>query len=711
MEKNSTQGVLLVDDTKGLSATVYINGRCQLRTQDGFKVVTTLGIPLHHYIDGDRMAEAHAMISLVEQGYARQVEVARAFGCATRTVRRYQERYEEGGLSALGRSGGYPKGKPRLRNARDRFVNERKSKGNSNREIAARVGVSEKAIRKQLRRLGWKQAEPEQMVLPLCSPTGADPNLSALPTATSDSANVDAAEQVSSLSATADPNPSTLPTATPDDANVDVAKPVSSLSATADPNLSALPAVDNDDESLWPSLDADPANRCCDRLMAHLGLLMDAKPIFRDGTRIPGAGVLLAIPAIIQSGVISAAREVYGGIGPAFYGLRTTVLFLVLMALLRIKRPEGLKERSPADLGRVIGLDRAPEVKTVRRKLTRLATWGRAVAFGRALAGRRVQTVGAALGFLYIDGHVRVYHGKERIPKTHVARMHFPMPATTDYWINDAAGDPLFIVTADANAGMVKMLPKLMAEVRALVGDRRTTVVFDRGGWSPKLFVSLIAAGFDILTYRKGKSRKVPRRRFERYKALIDGREVEYVLADQETLLLKRKLRLRQVTRLSENGHQTQIITSRRDLSAIEVAFRMFERWRQENFFKYLREEYAIDALVDYEVEPDDAEREVPNPVWNVLDAKLRKARAEVGALLSHYGIEAFTNVEEVRRTMRGFKIANAKIAREIEEAQRRSIALQKKRDAVPRRVPVKQVVKQATVTHEFAGARDVSGQ
>ena len=63
---------------------------------------------------------------------------------------------------------------------------------------------------------------------------------------------------------------------------------------------------------------------------------------------------------------------------------------------------------------------------------------------------------------------------------------------------------------------------------------------------------------------------------------------------------MKGKLRLRQVTRLSEDGHQTPILTSRRDLSAVEVAYRMFARWRQENFFKYLREQYALDALVDY---------------------------------------------------------------------------------------------------------------
>jgi transposase len=667
MAADTKQGVLFADSDGGQGDTVHINGRCRVSAQDGFKVVSVSGIPLYHYAEGDRMAEAHAMVSLIEQGFAKQKEVARAFCCTTRTIRRYQERFQEGGLLALGRSAGYPKGKPRLRAARSRLVSDLRSKGVPVRKIAARIGVSEKAVRKQLRRLGWQPADSKQLSLPLPDETGADPNLSASPATTAESTVV------------AEGNPSLSP------------------SDPADPNLSASPPAD-DDESAWPSLDSDPADRCVDRLMAHLGLLMDARPIFRNGTRIPGAGVLLAIPAIVQSGVIGSAKEIYGGIGPAFYGLRTTVVFLVLMALLRIKRPEGLKERSPGDLGRIIGLDRSPEVKTIRGKLSRLATWGRAVDFGRSLARRRVQAVGSALGFLYIDGHVRVYHGKESIPKAHVARMRLPMPATTDYWVNDSTGDPLFIVTAEANAGMVAMLPKLLSEVRSLVGERRTTIVFDRGGWSPKLFSDLIAKGFDILTYRKGKSRKLPRRRFRQHKAVIDGREVEYTLADQEALFLKRKLRLRQVTLLTESGHQTQIITSRRDLSAIEVAYRMFERWRQENFFKYLREEYAIDALIDYQLEPDNAEREVPNPVWNALDAKRRKARTEMCCLLSQYGIEAYTNVEEVRLTMRGFKIANAGISKEIEAAQRKCVALQKKRDAVPRRVPVKQVVENEVV-------------
>jgi len=184
-----------------------------------------------------------------------------------------------------------------------------------------------------------------------------------------------------------------------------------------------------------PSLDTDPSDRQIDQVFACIGLLDDAAPLFRPGSEVPGAGVLLAIPALVDSGVFEIAREIYDSIGPAFYGLRTTLVTLLMMALLRIKRPEGLKEHSPQSLGRLLGLDRAPEVKTLRRKLARLAVYGRAAEFGRALAQRRVKTRGHALGFLYVDGHVRAYHGKRSLPKTHLARMRLSMPATTDYWV------------------------------------------------------------------------------------------------------------------------------------------------------------------------------------------------------------------------------------------------------------------------------------
>jgi hypothetical protein len=396
---------------------------------------------------------------------------------------------------------------------------------------------------------------------------------------------------------------------------------------------------------------------------------------------------------LIDSGVLTLARTVYGSLGPAFYGLRTTILTLLLMALLRLKRPEALKEHSPEDLGRLLGLDRAPEVKTLRRKLTQLAVLGRASQFGRALAERRVQAQGAALGFLYVDGHVRAYHGKHSLPKAHVARMRLAMPATTDYWVNDASGDPLFVVTAEANAGLVKMLPPILAEIRELVGERRVTVVFDRGGYSPRLFQKIIAEGFDLLTYRKGRVRRVPKACFKAHFALMDGREVRYQLADQGARLLGGTLRLRQITRLCESGHQTPILTSRRDLPALEVAFRMFERWRQENFFKYLREEYALDALVDYALEPDNPARDVPNPKRKALAVQLREARAELTRLQAQYGRAVADNPERLRPTVRGFKIAHGKLGQALRDAVTKVAKLEAQHAALPARVPVGEVL------------------
>lgn len=635
--------------------TIIINERCLIRTKDKHRVVVVAGFPLWHYTLGDRMAEAYVLVCLVEQGLANQSDVAEALGCSRRTLYRYQRRFEEGGLPALGRPRGFPKGGQRISPSRLSRLCELKAQGLSNCVIASRLGVTEKAIRKTLKRLGSESSNKVESQLPLW-PEASDPKLSHSPRE-----------------------------ASVGDANCGV--------APSDPNL---PPFSEDEVSV--THDTDPMDRRMDRLFAFLGLLDDAAPLFESKDRVPHAGLLLAIPAILCSGVLDCARRIYGSIGPAFFGLRTSIVTLLLMALLRIKRPEGLKERVPQDLGRVLGLDRAPEVKTLRRKLARLGSFGRATDFGRALSRHRVAQRGAALGFLYVDGHVRVYHGGKTLPKAHVTRMRIALPATTDYWVNDRGGDPLFVVTAEANQGLCQMLPSVLAEVRTLVGKRRVTVVFDRGGWSPILFQKMIADGFHLMTYRKGRSRKVARSRFRSCETRVEGRRVRYQLADQGIRLLKGALRLRQVTRLSETGHQTPIVTSRRDLSAARVAFRMFERWRQENFFKYLREEYALDALADYAVEPADPEREVPNPARRDLDDAIRAARAELHQAAAQLGGEALLNEETRRPTMRGFKIALSGMGKRVKVALERLSRLRARRAKLPARIPVKQVTQGAVI-------------
>jgi len=130
------------------SNAVVINARCSLRTEADQRVIVVAGLPVHHYRAEDKVAEAYAMVFLVESGFAQQTDVARAFGISVRTIRRYQERYADGGMAALGREEGWRRGRRRISAKRLRSIEALKSQGMSNRAIAHRLGVSENAIRK-----------------------------------------------------------------------------------------------------------------------------------------------------------------------------------------------------------------------------------------------------------------------------------------------------------------------------------------------------------------------------------------------------------------------------------------------------------------------------------------------------------------------------------------------------------------------------------
>jgi transposase len=285
---------------------VVVNDRVTVRTSGEQRVVVVDGLVLHHYSVEDRVAEAYAMVSLVDCGYAGQNDVARSFGRSARSLRRYQERYDGDGLRALGRAPGRPAGarpKGAIGGKRDRAVLGMKAEGNSNREIAKQLGISETAVRKRLKRVGWVALDAQDRMF--------DAEL--VPPA---------------------PTQEATPTGCP--------------SPTKPQPLALAPEI------------VDPLDRGADRALAHAGVLDDAVPIFAAAASVPRAGVLLAIPGVVRSGLVEIGQAVYGerALAPAFYGLRTTLVALVLLALLRIKRPEELKEHAPPELGRLLGLDR-----------------------------------------------------------------------------------------------------------------------------------------------------------------------------------------------------------------------------------------------------------------------------------------------------------------------------------------------------------------
>ncbi len=384
----------------------------------------------------------------------------------------------------------------------------------------------------------------------------------------------------------------------------------------------------------------DPVVRDGERAAARWGLLGEgAAPVFAPGARYPLAGLLLALPALEAAGLLGCARQVYGGLRAGFYGLDATLLTLVFLALAGEPRAEGATRVPPAALGRVLGLDRAPEVKTIRRKLAELAGAGKATELVMALARHHAAARPGALGFLYADGHDRAYFGTRQVQKTHVARLKFPAPATAETWVTDQDGDPVLMVVAEPSASLAGELKRLLPTLRQVVGEgRRVTVCFDRGGWSPALFADILDAGFDLLTYRKGPADDVPAAAFTTVTCTDDrGRAHQYDLAGTTVTLditdgprKGEQVSLRQVTRRvpASRGRTRQVhtLTSRAGLDPGQVCWRMSSRWREENYFRYARTWFALDALDSYAAGPDDPDRMVPSPAKKTAAAAVRAA-------------------------------------------------------------------------------------
>ena len=209
---------------------------------------------------------------------------------------------------------------------------------------------------------------------------------------------------------------------------------------------------------------------------------------------------------------------------------------------------------------------------------------------------------------------------------------------------------------------------------------------YRREGWSPKWFKELYATGFDVLTYRKGTYDMWPRSVFSVVEGRVEGREVSYELAEKTVRVLP-GFKMREIRRLRTDGKQTAVVTTRWKTRAIELAWRMFERWRQENFFRYMREHFALDAMASRRVEPVSEDRTIPNPKRAKLEKKLGKLKSGLQKLEKDYGARAFENDESLRPTARGFKIANGKLGQEIRALRHKCLRLKERIGALPERI------------------------
>jgi hypothetical protein len=395
--------------------------------------------------------------------------------------------------------------------------------------------------------------------------------------------------------------------------------------------------------------------RVLDRVAAALGGLQEAPVEFEAVEDVPCGGVLWALPALEANGLLRHTRK-YFQLPKGFYSVVNIFLLLACLALARIKSAEGLRYCPPGEWGKLLGLDRIPEVRTLRAKLGHLSQEEKAGQWSAQLSQEWMEADPELAGLLYVDGHVRVYHGGQtRLPKRYVARQRLCLRGTTDYWVNDREGRPFFVVPAAVTPGLIEMMrneivPRLLEEVphqpctQELEADpyrHRFVVIFDREGYSPAWMKELWQQRIACHTYRKYPGEDWAASEFSQQTVRGPRGEAAPMQLAERGTWLGEKLWVREIRKLTETGHQTAIISTDFQSATPQIAMQMFSRWSQENYFKYMTEHYNLDRLVEYQTEPLAETTRVVNPTHRQLEgqiksqaAKLSRKKAQFGALM-----------------------------------------------------------------------------
>lgn len=467
--------------------------------------------------------------------------------------------------------------------------------------------------------------------------------------------------------------------------------------ALADGRLVARPRAAALDKSARSVEDASAATgmgtactRVMERVLASLGKLDGAPVRFEPCRDVSYGGVLCALPALLANGLLAKAETLLGKLR-GYYTLVQILILLGFLALARIRTVEQAGRKAPGEFGRLLGLDRIPEVRCLRRKLDELCAGNGAEQWAAELSRDWMQEEPEAVGTLYVDGHVRVYHGSlTKLPRKYVTRERLCLRGTTDYWVNDARGRPFFVVERVVDAGLLEVLrteivPRLLRDVPAQSSEEelrehphrcRFTLIFDREGYSPEFFRQMWQKHrIACITYHKHPGEPWPQEWFAKQTfSMPSGETLTLSLAEMGSQIgtPPHALWLREVRKLTDSGQQVSLIGTAFEVEHTALAAGLFSRWCQENFFRYMREHFALDTLAEYGSEPLPDTAQVVNPTWRQISNRKQSVRAKLAyrhARFAELTLQADVQDPKAHRRWLEKKSALLEDVREYEQA------------------------------------------
>ena len=447
-------------------------------------------------------------------------------------------------------------------------------------------------------------------------------------------------------------------------------------------------------------------SNAAERVLASFGVAT-ATTKFDEQTDLSCAGVLLSLPALLSNGLLNHSKDFK--LENVYYTEEMIFVCLAFLSLLRVQNINQAGTIPCGELGRVMGLDRIPEVKTLRRRIARFSAKGNVQEWSRKLSESWMAANTGLAGVLYIDGHVNLYYGHATtMPKRFVSRLRLCMSGSTDYWVNDKTGQPFFVVNEVINSGMIEqiktsILPRLEKDVPNQPSEKQLLqnsklnkfmIVCDRECYSAEFFDYLWQKRVAICTYNKNVKDKWPEEDFTLYETTLeDGTAEKLKLAEKEITLTfgpekdPKEIKCREVRKLSKSGHQTSIITTNRILDILAIGLYMFARWCQENFFKYMMDNFDIDGLVSYSMEKISETKMLVNPAYKQLDSKLKSLNGKLSKQKLLFANTTLKIENEKGKRLTKAIAKKAEIYQEIEVLESKITEIKNKKKKVDRKI------------------------
>lgn len=360
-------------------------------------------------------------------------------------------------------------------------------------------------------------------------------------------------------------------------------------------------------------------------------------------------------------------------------GFDSFMIMIMQMVNFNIINIERVKKIVSSQFGLLMGIARSPDIKTARRKLAAAVKSLDTENISAALASNYLDNLSCGTDLFYIDDHLDSYSGKAKVLSGFSHIYDRMVEGAQHTFIHDRWGNPICFTLRDNFGTFSDYIPIMVSRIKKMYKKtKKLTFVFDRGGYSKKIFSEFDSLGACYIVWAKGDSRDYSKEDIDfsshtiyfrantadkPRKAVLAIAEVASEKQGQRRIVIRRKAE-RRIGQYKDYIYSS-LVTNDVKRPAAEVAEAIIYRWRQECDFKIEKQEFGIDQITSYSMKDykDDilkgsclydeltVKRLMANPVLRPLRNTKTKIKKEISKIDEKMG-KFIANTKNMHRTI-----------------------------------------------------------